>query len=190
LSLYDPQYYSTLTGDGPMLLQYLAVRNDDSVAAEDGHNYATVGIESPDHGDGLEYTFADSYPAAAAAVVPGRAIRFTTNPPDTFTAIREETGDGGRGTVGGFRVLPNPARRRVIVYLPSPRADAVLRVFDVTGREVRAIGVGSGGVVEWDLRNRSGRRVPAGVYMLEGGRMKDEGGSRIRESRRVVVLDE
>ena len=190
LVLEDPQYHQTVTGDGPMLVQYLAVKNDDSTS-DNGHNFATVGIQSPDHGDGLEYTFAGAYPAAAAVVLPGRAIRFTTNPPDTFTAVREQTGDLGPGTGGGFRVQPNPARGRAIVYLPSGQeAISELRVFDVMGREVRAIAVGARGVVEWDLRDRSGRRVRAGVYLLEGGRIKDEGGSRMSKRLRVVVVDE
>jgi hypothetical protein len=188
LLLYDPRHYPTLTGDGPVLFQYLEVRNDDSIVAEDGHNYATVGIESPDHGDGLEYTFADSYPAAAAVVVPNRAIRFTTNPPDTFTAIRD--GQPALGPRAGCRVLPNPARRRVRVHLPDPGAARTLRVFDVMGREVRAISVGTGGLVEWDLRDRQGRRVRTGVYQLEVRSQKAEGRSRMPESLRVVVLDE
>jgi hypothetical protein len=190
LLLEDPQYHQTVTGDGPTLFQYLEVRNDDSVVAEDGHNYATVGIESPDHGDGLEYTFANLYPAAAAVIQPNRAIRFTTNPPDTFIAIREEMGDGRRVTGGGFRVLPNPARRRVLVQLPYPGAARSLRVFDVMGREVRAISVGTASMVEWDLRDQHGRRARAGVYQLEVRSQKADGQSPMRESRRVVVLDD
>jgi hypothetical protein len=186
LLLEDPQYHQTVTGDGPMLFQYLEVRNDDSVVAEDGHNYATVGIESPDHGDGLEYTFANLYPAAAAVIQPNRAIRFTTNPPDTFTAIREETGDGGRETGDGFRVLPNPARRRVLVQVPYAGAARSLRVFDVMGREVRTLAVGVRGVVEWDLRDRSGCRVPAGVYQV----MIEPAGNAGDRCRRILVLDD
>lgn len=197
LMLYDPYYSQTATGDGSMLAQYLAVKNDDSTP-DNGHNFATVGIQSADHSDGLEYTFAGSYPAAAATVGPNRAIRFTTNPPDTFTAVREETGDRGRGTDVGFRVQPNPARQRAIVYLPwvqearGEKREAIgeLRVFDVMGREVRILAVGTRGVVEWDLRDRSGRRVPAGVYYFEVRSQKVEGRSPTRESRRVVVVDE
>ena len=197
LMLYDPQYNQTVTGDGPVLMQYLAVRNDDSIS-ENGHNFATVGIQSPDHGDGLEYTFAGRYPAAAATVGSNRAVRFTTNPPDTFIAVREETGDGRRGTGTGFRVQPNPARRRAIVYLPRGReargekreAIGELRVFDVMGREVRTLAVGARGIIEWDLRDRGGRRVPAGVYQLEVRSQKSEVRSRMPERLRVVVLDD
>ena len=186
LLLEDPQYHQTVTGDGPMLFQYLAVRNDDSVVAEDGHDYATVGIESPDHGDGLEYTFANLYPAAAAVIQPNRAIMFTTNPPDTFTAVREETGDRGQGTEAGFRVLPNPVRRRVLVQLPYAGAARSLRVFDVMGREVRTLAVGTRGVVGWDLCDQSGRRVPAGVYQV----MLDPAGNAGDRCRRILVLDD
>ncbi len=199
LVLEDPQYHQSVTGDGPMLVQYLVVKNDDSTS-ENGHNFATVGIESPDHGDGLEYTFAGAYPAAAAVVASGRAIRFTTNPPDTFSAVSEETGDRGQGT--GLRVQPNPARQRATVYLPWGRearderreARSELRVFDVMGREVRALAVGARSVVEWDLRDRSGHRVPAGVYVLEARserrEARSESGSGMPERLRVVVVDE
>jgi hypothetical protein len=208
LMLYDPQYHPTATGDGPMLVQYLAVMNDDSTS-ENGHNFATVGIQSPDHGDGLEYTFAGRYPVAAATVGPNRAIRFTTNPPDTFTAVREEIGDRGRGTEDGFRVRPSPVRRRAVVYLPwGQEARGELRVFDVMGREVRTLAVGARGIIEWDLRDRSWCRVPAGVYVLEArgerreargerrearGEKREargESGSRMTKSLRIVVLDD
>lgn len=69
--LYDPAHHPTSTGDGEILLQYDAVSNIDSV---DG--YATVGIESPDQTDGLLYTYFNQYPAGAATLQSGRAIRF------------------------------------------------------------------------------------------------------------------
>ncbi|MCS7258916.1 MAG: C25 family cysteine peptidase, partial [candidate division WOR-3 bacterium] len=87
--LCNPQYHQTVTGDGPIIFQYHTVFNDDS-AAIDCHNYATVGIESPTHWTGIEYTFANYYPPSAALIQSGRAIKFTTNPPDTFTTIINE----------------------------------------------------------------------------------------------------
>lgn len=75
--LGDPAYYPTPSGDGPILFQYHTVSN---VPGNYGDNdYATVGIESPDQDDGLEYTYFNHYPAPAAALAPGRAIRFTTD---------------------------------------------------------------------------------------------------------------
>jgi len=158
---YDPAFHPTLTGDGPIVFQYQIVQNDDSQPG-DGHNFATTGIQSPDHNDGLEYTFAGSYPVAAAVLVNGRAIRFTTNPPDTFTAVVDVRPVGPIRP--WLRVWPNPARQ--VVHL-TPAAMQV-RVFDVLGREVVVLDVpktGPGGVT-WDLKDRQGRRVPAGVYQL------------------------
>jgi len=168
MALYDPAHHSTPTGDGPILVQYLKVCNDDSITVEDGHNYATVGIASPDHTDGLEYTFANRYPLPAASIKPGRAIRFTTVPPDTFAAVseRRRTGDGGRGM--GFSVFPNPARTSVKIQLSEPTA--LVRVFDVAGREVRRLPAQARGAVEWDLLDERGHRVPAGAYLLIGHR--------------------
>ena len=186
LMLCDPQFHQTRTGDGPMLVQYLAVMNDDSVS-ENGHNFATVGIESPDHGDGLEYTFAGAYPAAAAVVAPGRAIRFTTNPPDTFIAVSERRGGGNGGpkTGDGFQVMPSPARGRAVVYLPRLGAGGTLRIFDVGGREVRELGTGAR-VVEWDLRDGKGTRVPAGVYSI----VFEPDRGMANRSRRILVLED
>jgi hypothetical protein len=69
--LYDPSFTPTTTGDGVIVLQYNQVGNTDSF-----DNYATVGIESPDGFDGLLYTFQNQYPAGAATLGAGRAIRF------------------------------------------------------------------------------------------------------------------
>ena len=56
-----------------MTVQMLSVQNDDS-APGNPHNYCTVGVQSPDHTDGLEYTFAGALAPGAAVVGPGRAI--------------------------------------------------------------------------------------------------------------------
>ncbi len=163
--LYDPQHHHTETGDGAIECQYLVVQNDDSLHGN-CHNFATVGIQSPGHDDGLEYTFAGSYPAAAAEVVPNRAIRFTTNPPDTFTGVRENQGRPELGEK--FRVAPNPARNRLVIELSGIKGRARLQVFDVRGREVRSFDLA--GAQEqrtvWDLCDASGRRVGSGVYVL------------------------
>jgi hypothetical protein len=184
--LCDPQYYATKTGDGPIIVQFLAVKNDDSLV-ENGHNFATVGIENPTHDDGLEYTFAGAYPAAAAAVGPGRAIRFTTNPPDSFTAVRET--QSGPAFELRFGVAPQPARSRVSITLPRVDGRARLQVFDALGRLVRTFPQTSienrQSSMTWDLRDNSGARVPAGVYQL----MLKTGDYHRTITSRVLVID-
>ncbi len=131
--LYDPQYHPTKTGDGPIVCQYLVVQDDDTLWGNN-HNYATVGIQSPCHFDGLECAFAGARPAAVAPIVPGRAIRFTTNPPDTFTAVEEPSQLEVQHMTLDIR--PNPARGWAVVRTPLAARSlaSVLRIFDASGR--------------------------------------------------------
>ncbi len=69
---YDPAYHETVTGDGEMIVLY------DHLAYTAGN---TVGIESHDEINGLEYVYHNSYAENAEELVEGRAIKFTTNPP-------------------------------------------------------------------------------------------------------------
>lgn len=70
--LYDPVHYPTPTGDGIIDFQYQTVVNT-------GSEYnATVGICTPDNGDGVQYTYANQYPPGAPDLHNNMAIRFTT----------------------------------------------------------------------------------------------------------------
>lgn len=71
--LYNPERYTTETGDGEILFQYQSVENGDYA-----YNFATVGIESPDKADGLQYTYAGQYSPGAAELKDNMAIKFTT----------------------------------------------------------------------------------------------------------------
>jgi len=68
---YDPDFYPTDSQDGQIVMQYLTVNNTDGT---DG--YATVGIQNRTHTDGLLYTYFNQYPASAAPLAAGRAIKF------------------------------------------------------------------------------------------------------------------
>ena len=177
--LCDPAFHATVTGDGPVLCQYREVRNDDSLF-ENGHNFATAGIQSPDHNDGLEYTFAGRYPASAAPIGADRTIWYTTNPPDTFDAIREER--PGAGTVNRFSAWPNPVRRALNLELP---AEARVQVFDAAGREV--VRFPAAGTTRWRLLDSRGLRVRAGVYHVV---LTSAADGRTMASKRVLVLGE
>ena len=74
--LYDPQVYSTATGDGEILFQYQEIYDLD----EDG-NFSTIGIESPDQEDGIQYLFNERLSPGASALADGLAIKFTTDGP-------------------------------------------------------------------------------------------------------------
>ncbi|MBC8277645.1 MAG: hypothetical protein H8E46_05390 [FCB group bacterium] len=77
--LYDPEYYPTSSGDGIILFQYEDVTNTTG-ASRDNH-YATVGIKSPDHTMGIQYTYWNDYTAGSSTLQDGLAIRFTTDTP-------------------------------------------------------------------------------------------------------------
>jgi hypothetical protein len=68
-------------------------------------------------------------------------------------------------------VAPNPARQSCRVAFDLPTADHVtIDVFDVAGRRIARLTdhlfeAGSQSV-SWDLSDRRGRRVPAGLYLL------------------------
>ncbi|MEO0085711.1 MAG: C25 family cysteine peptidase [candidate division WOR-3 bacterium] len=160
---YDPQHHSTVTGDGPIDIQYLDVSNDDTLP-NNNHNYATVGLQSPDQRIGLEYTFGNVYPAAAAPIVPGRAIRFTTNPPDTFTALSETRPETGEAY--GVVFMSNPGRGRVRFGVATGGPTRA-QVFDAAGRVIRETIMRAGITTwVWDGRDNKGRQAPAGAYRL------------------------
>ncbi len=80
--IYDPAVYPTTSGDAIIVFQYDTVNNTSSgnyggYPMQHGQ-YATVGLEDHTCTRGLEYTFNNTYPAAAAPLQNGLAIKFTT----------------------------------------------------------------------------------------------------------------
>jgi len=164
--LLDPQYHNTLTGDGEIIFQYNDITNDDI-----WHNYATVGIEDYDHAIGLEYSYADQYPASAAPLVNGRAIKFTTDPPDTFPGVDEQTAQHAAGTM--FRVYPNPFEKELrIAYSVGRNArNTTIDIYDITGRCVKHFSVPGSyfldpGALYWDGTDEHNRALPQGIYFI------------------------
>jgi hypothetical protein len=180
--LYDPVYYPTMTGDGEILFQYKDINNDDQ-----WHNYATVGIEDRNHANGLEYTYANSYPDAAAPLVDNRAIKFTTDPPDTFPfpgSEEEQTSPFNLG-MPVFDIYPNPFSKMTNIKLQIPNkpqtlnSKITLNMYDVTGRLIKkfsffTLDLLSSISVIWDGTDDCGSHVPEGIYFakLETGTYK------------------
>jgi hypothetical protein len=89
---------------------------------------------------------------------------------------------------GGSLLLtshPNPFRASTTIHFDSPGTSSVsVRIFDVAGREVRALvegtewNVGSHRVI-WDGRDGAGRELPSGVYFLRLEAGEREGASRV-----------
>lgn len=78
--LHDQAFYPTSTGDGPILIQYKVFNNVDSQSGERHGNFCTIGIEDHTGTRGLEYSFNDSYPTAAAPLTHLRSLYITTLP--------------------------------------------------------------------------------------------------------------
>lgn len=78
--LYDQSYYSTSLGDGPIKFQYHTFNNVDSQSGNRHGNYSTIGIQDHSGTVGLEYTFNNVYPTAAAPLSNGKALYITNVP--------------------------------------------------------------------------------------------------------------
>jgi uncharacterized repeat protein (TIGR01451 family) len=76
LILEDPEFHPTGSGNGTFLFQYKQITNNDT-----DRMFATVGIENATEDVGLEYSYSNLYPTAAAPIGSGLAIRFSTDPP-------------------------------------------------------------------------------------------------------------
>jgi hypothetical protein len=80
--LYDPSYYPTSSGDGQIKIQYNVFNNVDaggSGSPQQG-NYCTIGIKDHTGLRGLEYTFNNNYPTAAAPLASNKALLITGIP--------------------------------------------------------------------------------------------------------------
>ena len=75
--LYDPDFYTTITGDGRIKFQYKSM-------SEAFNDEGTVGIENATETDGIQFLFDGAYDAHAYPVTDGYAVLFTTptNAPD------------------------------------------------------------------------------------------------------------
>ncbi|MEO0091232.1 MAG: C25 family cysteine peptidase [candidate division WOR-3 bacterium] len=139
--LLDPIYYPTITGDGVIVFQYNEVYNDDSTY-DDNHNYATVGIENYEQTIATQLTFANQYPLAVGAIVSGRAVKFTTNPPDTFTGISEGIRQNWPEQLT-IEITPNPLRDLMYLSYHLPFSGIVnIRVYDITGKLIKVLSEG------------------------------------------------
>jgi hypothetical protein len=162
----DPAFFPTQTGDGEIIFQYYRIVNDDL-----WHDYATTGIEDYGHTSGLEYTFANIYPAAAAVLADGRAIKFTTDQPDPFPGVKEINNTPG-GKIG-LTVHPNPSRNRVVFSKGQSAKGIELKIYDITGRLINSFTLGPmPSALCWSVIDQGGRVVTPGVYFaaLTAGR--------------------
>ncbi|MDD2331688.1 MAG: FlgD immunoglobulin-like domain containing protein [Candidatus Cloacimonetes bacterium] len=90
--LYDQSVYSTSLGDGPIKIQYKVFNNVNAQSGNRHGNYCTIGIEDHTGTRGLEYSYNNHYPTAAAQLGNQRAI-YITNIPVYYEAAQLIIGD-------------------------------------------------------------------------------------------------
>jgi len=180
--LYDTTNLG-MSGDNKVLVQYQTAN---------GYSSNTVGLQDPTCTIGIQCLYNGTYHRAAAPLVSGRAILYTT---DSVVTPVEELALGQNLRLD-LRPMPNPVRAGAVVRfsLPAP-GQTRLVVLDVTGRVVRTLFAAQAGPgsysVNWDRKDNNGHSVAAGVYLfrLEIERCQSTGTiDRVQLCRKVVVV--
>jgi hypothetical protein len=122
------------SGDGSILLLYNQVANTNAA-----NNYCTVGIQDQWHIRGLGLTFANTYLPSVSPLAAGRAIRFTTTPPDNF--LGTETPIELIPTEFAMHpAYPNPFNPATELKIDLPQGGVtMLKIYDTLGREVATL---------------------------------------------------
>ena len=130
--------------------------------------YTSIAIDSSD-GVHVSYYPPLKYAFASLQCVPH---------PETWRF--EERLRGESLVVADVELRPNPPiddRARFVISGVSAGAEIGLVIYDISGRQVAAISrpASTEGVLEWDLRDTSGQRLPAGRYLARarGGGVDD-----------------
>ena len=82
-----------------------------------------------------------------------------------------------KGAVLWLNILDNPAENqcRIQIAAPPQATDLKLYILDMAGRLVLEKSVASSGTFTWDLKDRDGRAVPNGLYLIFiTGRVEDK----------------
>lgn len=164
VTLFDPAYTNTPTGDGEILFQYQTVNNVDQ-----WHYYATVGIENYDHSIGLGYVYGLFYPATAETLRDELAILFTTIPPDTYSVNRKELPVHSSRKKEAF-LFPNPFKNQLKLAVPLTHSGKIgISLYDVSGRCLLKTKKGpySEGYHYIDLDEVGNLGLKKGIYFLK-----------------------
>ncbi len=103
---------------------------------------------------------------AAGSSVPG-ASPAEASPAAESSSAPETSAESGVEPSLGIELSCNPCRQAVRFTIPgAPGEERRIRLYDLRGRTVRELAASSA-VVTWDLRDDSGRRVPAAVYWAQ-----------------------
>jgi len=137
---------------------------------------ATVLVRTIDDGTTIVCPLSEDAAARFSLVsgTSGSPVTFTNNSGSSVNVFPTATGvDGGTPAPAPFRVYPNPFAAGTKIEVPG---SGYVAVYSVSGRLVRSWG--SRGVtaaiqasvsIPWDGTDRTGRRLPSGIYFVEYG---------------------
>lgn len=154
--------YPKTDADGDIVIQYHTVDNPGLTT-----NFCTVGIEDHNQLVGLTYTHGNVYPATAATLAAGRAIKFTTVAPDNYVSNEDPLAPV---PVTNLRNFPNPFNPSTTISFEAKNAGlASLEIFNLKGQIVRrlfdgAVDQGVNSIV-WNGNDDAGKPVATGVYL-------------------------
>ncbi len=148
--------------DGDIVIQYHTVDNPGTTT-----NYCTVGVEDHTQLRGLTYTHGNTYPATAAPLASGLAVKFTTTPPDSYVANDDQHTPG---IASSLRNYPNPFNPHTnIAFSMSKAGYANLGIYNLKGQLVKTLHNGNINTGEhhlsWDGTDDNGKTVGSGLYL-------------------------
>ena len=159
--LLDPQFYSTNTGDGEIIIQYKTVEESGS---------CTVGIENNSQDVGLTYLYNENYDITASEILDGFAIKFTTDSA-LVVSVKEDNKD--KNLIPDKYSLeqnyPNPFNPQTHIRYSLPEAGYVsIKIYRLDGQLIKTLydNYQLAGRYEkvWNGRNDHGTMVSSGVY--------------------------
>ncbi|MEO0077234.1 MAG: M28 family peptidase [candidate division WOR-3 bacterium] len=156
--IYDSTY-STPTQDNIIIAQYQTANR---------YSSSTIGIEDPTETIGIQYLLDGTYHAGAAPIVPGRAIKYTTQSP---TGIAENIANSLQPITNFVNVYPNPFKDKTVIQL-NPRIVKTksVQIYNSSGRLVKTLLINpTHSKVQyliWDGNDEQNKPVSAGIYFV------------------------
>jgi len=160
----------TYTGDNEFVFQYLTANN---------YTSNTIGIEDETNQIGINALYNGTYHRACAPVVPGRAIKFTT---DTI-AMRVGIVEAKSGRISGMKLTTLARRNLELALNLFGKERAQLVIYNTAGRVVRRFTLTPPlEKLTWDGKDENGSPVNEGVYII---RLEKKEGS---ETKKIIYL--
>jgi hypothetical protein len=103
-----------------------------------------------------------------------------------FVGIEERSTLNALSAFGGLKIYPNPAKSVLCVRYPSSVKD--MKIYNITGRLVKSFTTVSDkrtavNEIHWDGIDDSGKKLPAGVYLLRLETLKGT-----TETKELIIL--